>query len=252
MKKQIKTMEQLKDSQLLFEKKLPPFGGILLIIVTVSLIGVLIWSMYTHKNHMILSKGTVTDKNANYVMTAYAGVIEECHMTEGMLVESGDVLFTIKSTDYNLQEEQLLLNQKFYEEKIEKLELLVKSVKDDVNHFEVSKAEDSFYYSTYEAYQSQIKQNTFDATTYKLYGYSDAQIQAEIEKNSGKLSEIYYTTLQSIESSIQETRQADTQIEAYVSIADMARMQEDDSVQIAVGRAIMTGITRVSKESILG
>ena len=113
-------------------------------------------------------------------------------------------------------------------------------------------AEDSFYHSTYEAYQSQTKQNTFDATTYKLYGYSDAQIQAEIEKNSGKLSEIYYTTLQSIESSIQETRQADTQIEAYVSIADMARMQEDDSVQIAVGRAIMTGITRVSKESILG
>lgn len=288
MKKQIKTMEQLKDSRLLFEKKLPSFGGILLLIVTVSLVGVLIWSMYTNKNYMILSKGTVTDKNANYVMTAYAGVIEDCHMTEGMLVEAGDVLFTIRSTDYNLQEEQLLMNQKFFEEKVEKLELLVKSVKEDQNYFDIAKAEDSFYFSTYEAYQSQIKQNTFDATTYKLYGYTDAQVQAEIEKNSAKLSEIYYTTLQSIENSIQEAKQqlvsldaqlaaigsgqdeykikapntgvlhmmadyktgmvvqagaavasitpgqADTQIEAYVSTADMARMQEGDSVQIAV------------------
>ena len=294
MKKQMKTMEQLKDSRLLFEKKLPPFGGILLLIVTISLIALVVWSMFAHKDYMILSKGTITDRNASYVMTAYAGVIDECRMQEGMLVEKGDVLFTIKSTDYNLQEEQLMLNRKEYETRLEKLRLLVAAIKDDVNYFDGSDSEDTFYYSTYESYKAQIAQNTFDASTYQAYGYSAEQIQAEMEKNQGKLSEIYYSALQSAENSIQETtlqiasidsqlaalgsgqeeyamkasvtgvmhmmadykdgmvvqagaavasitpENSDMLIEAYVSTADMARMEEGNEVQIAVDGLIQS------------
>lgn len=103
MKKQIKTMEQLRDSRLLFEKKLPAFGFILILIITFSLIGVIIWSVYAHKSYMIISQGTVTSSDAVYVMSAYSGVIEESYMQEGKLVGEGDVLFTIRSTDYNLQ-----------------------------------------------------------------------------------------------------------------------------------------------------
>lgn len=294
MKKQIKTMEQLKDSRLLFEKKLPAFGYIILLIVTVALIGVVIWSMYAHKPYMIISQGTVTNEDSCYVMPAYTGQIEESFMEEGKLVQAGDVLFTIKSTDYNLQEEQLLANKEIYEKQLEKSELLVKSIKDDKNYFDSTNTEDELYYSTFEAYKSQVAQNTFDGSTYQAYGYTEEQIQNELEKNQGKISEIYYSAIQSAENMGKEAKQqiasiesqlaaitsgqaeysvkavssgvlhllgaykagtvvqigsavatitpenSEVIIEAYVSTADMARMEEGNEVQLAVDGLIQS------------
>ena len=293
-RKQMKTMEQLRDSALLFETDVPPFGYLLLLIVAVSLASVLLWSTQAVKPYVIVSQGTVTSADAAYVMPAYTGEIEENDMEEGMLVEEGDVLFTIKSTDYNLQEEQLLAGREIYEQQIEKSNLLVKSIQDNTNYFDSTDPEDTLYYSSFEAYQSQVAQNRFDASTYKAYGYSDEQIQAEMEKNQGKVTEIYYSAIQSAENAIQEaTKQiasidaqllaiqsgqteyrvraasagtlhmladykagmvvqtgsavatitpenGEVLIEAYVSTADMARMEEGDSVQLAVNGLVQS------------
>ena len=156
-RKQMKTMEQLRDSALLFETDVPPFGYLLLLIVAVSLASVLLWSTQAVKPYVIVSQGTVTSADAAYVMPAYTGEIEENDMEEGMLVEEGDVLFTIKSTDYNLQEEQLLAGREIYEQQIEKSNLLVKSIQDNTNYFDSTDPEDTLYYSSFEAYQSHIK-----------------------------------------------------------------------------------------------
>ena len=293
-RKQMKTMEQLRDSALLFETDVPPFGYLLLLIVAVSLAGVLLWSTQAVKPYVIVSQGTVTSADAAYVMPAYTGEIEENDMEEGMLVEEGDVLFTIKSTDYNLQEEQLLASREIYEQQIAKSNLLVKSIQDNTNYFDSTDPEDTLYYSSFEAYQSQVAQNRFDASTYKAYGYSDEQIQAEMEKNQGKVTEIYYSAIQSAENAIQEaTKQiasidaqllaiqsgqteyrvraasagtlhmladykagmvvqtgsavatitpenGEVLIEAYVSTADMARMEEGEPVQLAVNGLVQS------------
>ena len=293
-RKQMKTMEQLRDSALLFETDVPPFGYLLLLIVAVSLASVLLWSTQAVKPYVIVSQGTVTSADAAYVMPAYTGEIEENDMEEGMLVEEGDVLFTIKSTDYNLQEEQLLASRDIYEQQITKSNLLVKSIQDNTNYFDSTDPEDTLYYSSFEAYQSQVAQNRFDASTYKAYGYSDEQIQAEMEKNQGKVTEIYYSAIQSAENAIQEaTKQiasidaqllaiqsgqteyrvraasagtlhmladykagmvvqtgsavatitpenGEVLIEAYVSTADMARMEEGESVQLAVNGLVQS------------
>lgn len=294
MKKQVKTMEQLKDSRLMFEKKLPAFGYIILLIVTVALIGVVFWSTKAHKAYMIISQGTVTHCDSRYVMPAYTGEIEESFMEEGKLVQEGDVLFTIKSTDYNLQEEQLVASKETYEKQVEQSELLVKSIKDDKNYFDASNPEDELYYSTYEAYKSQVAQNTFDGSTYQAYGYTEEQIQKELEKNQGKISEIYYSAIQAAENTMKEAKtqiasieaqlsaigsgqaqysvkasgtgvlhlvadykpgmvvqtgsavatitpeNSEVMIEAYVSTADMARMEEGNEVQLAVDGLIQS------------
>lgn len=294
MKKTIKTMEQLRDSRLLFDKKLPAFGYIILLVITLALTGVVVWSMKAHKLETIIAQGTVTNKNSSYVMSAYTGEIEECFMEEGRLVQAGDVLFTIKSTDYNLQEEQLLSSKETYEKQVEQSELLVKSIKDDKNYFDSSNPEDELYYSTFETYKSQVAQNTFDGTMYQAYGYTEEQIEAELEKNQGKLSEIYYSAIQSAENTIKEAKSqiasidaqlsaigsgqaeysvkavnsgvlhllgdykagmivqtgsavatitpenSEVIVEAYVSTADMARMEEGDYVQMAVDGLIQS------------
>lgn len=294
MRKQIKTMEQLKDSRLLFEKKLPAFGFMLLGIITMALIAIILWSTVAHKPYMIISQGTVTHSDSTYVMPAYTGEIEENYMEEGKLVQKGEVLFTIKSTDYNLQEEQLISTRETYEKQVEKSELLVKSIKDNKNYFDASNPEDELYYSTFEGYKSQIAQNSFDGSMYQAYGYSEEQIEKELEKNQGKLSEIYYSAIQSAENTIKEANaqissidaqlaavgsgqesysvkagstgvlhlmsdykqgmvvqlgsavatitpeNAEIYVQAFVSTADMARIQEGDSVQLAVDGLIQS------------
>lgn len=284
-----KSLEELKDSQIMFDKDLPPFGYMLVSIFSVLLVGVLIWSMFAHKAYMIKAEGIVTSSESNYVMPSYTGEIKESFMEEGKLVAEGEVLFTVKSTDYDLQEEQLVSSKENYEKQIAQYDKLIQSIQEDKNLFDAASREDILYYSTFESYKAQIAQSEVDTTTYKAYGYSDEQIESELIKAQEKKSELYYNALQSAENTKKELanqlqsvesqlsavgdgkneyevkatstgtlhilsdykkgmvvqtaspvatitpENANTIIEAYVSTADMARMQEEDAVQIEVG-----------------
>jgi len=201
-KKTVKNMADLKDSRLLYEKDLPPFGYMLVSIIAILLIAVLIWSLKTPKTFVIKSQGTIESTNKNYIMSPYTGKISKMNISEGSFVDAGDVLFTVESTELDLQEEQISGQIQVYSENVSQLKKLEQSVMDGENHFDITKADDRQYYNQYEAYMSQIKQNDIDTSTYKAYGYSDAQIETELEKNNAKISEIYYSTLKSIDESI--------------------------------------------------
>lgn len=210
-KKQVRTMEQLKDSRLLYEKNLPPFGYVIILIVFILLLSVTIWSIKTPKIYMVNSSGTIESTNKNYIMSPYTGEITSINMTEGMNVEKGDVLFSVKSTDLDLQKEQLVGQKETYETQINQYEKLVKSIKNDKNYFDESNSNDNLYYSQYETYKSQVAQSEVDVTTYKAYGYTDEQIEAEFIKNQNKITEIYYSAIKSAEDSILQCK---TQLEA--------------------------------------
>lgn len=201
-KKSIKTMADLKDSRLLYEKDLPPFGYTIISISAVLLISVIIWSVLTPKTYVIKSQGLVESTNKNYIMSSYTGEINSMNISEGSFVEKGDVLFTVKSTDLDLQEEQISGQIKLYTENIKQLKKLEQSIMDGKNYFDITEESDRQYYNQYESYMSQIEQNDIDTSTYKSYGYSDAQIEFELEKNNAKISEIYYSTLKTINENI--------------------------------------------------
>lgn len=203
-KKSIKNISDLKDSQLLYEKDVPPFGYIVISMIAILLIGVTIWSIKTPKTYVIKSQGMVESTNKNYIMSAYTGEIKQMNISEGSFVEEGDVLFTVKSTDLDLQEEQISGQIDVYSENISQLKKLEQSIMDGKNYFDINKDSDRQYYNQYEAYMSQIGQNDIDTSTYKNYGYSDAQIEAELEKSNAKISEIYYSTLRSIDEKIMQ------------------------------------------------
>lgn len=217
MNKQIKTLSQMRDSRLLFEKQLPPFGYFFIFLVTVFLAGVLLWSIKAPKIYMIIAQGTVTSSGSNYVMSGYSGEIGSCNMKEGQLVEEREVLFTIKSIDYDVQQKQLEESCEIYERQVSQYERLVQSIKDDTNYFDASKAEDDLYYSTYEAYKSQVAQNELNTDSYKAYGYTDEQIISELEKNQSKIAEIYYSAVQNAQNAIQEAKAQIASIDAQLS-----------------------------------
>ncbi|KAB1435905.1 HlyD family secretion protein [Candidatus Galacturonibacter soehngenii] len=206
MIKQIKTMEQLKDSRLLYDKKIPAFGYMIIITITILLSAVVFWSMKTPKIYIIKSSGIVQSTSKNYAMSPYTGEITAIHISEGTKVEEGDILFEIKSGDLDLQGEQLEGQRNIYETQIAQYQKLVNSIKDDTNYFDQSNKDDSLYYSQYEAYKSQVKQNEIDTTTYQNYGYTDEQIEAELVKNQNKITEVYYTAIKSAEDAILQSQ----------------------------------------------
>ncbi len=218
---QIKTLNELKDSRLLYDKNVPGFTYIILITVTALIISVVIWGILTPKIDIIKAPGTIQSINKNYVMVPYSGEIVNINIEEGTYVENGDVLLTIKSTEFDLQAKQLDGKKELCMDKINQLKRLVASIKDDVNYFNEGDEKDSLYYYQFENYKSQIAQQKINVEMYKSYGYADAQIENEIEKNQNKITEIYYSTLKSIEDSIQqyenELRNIELQLEAVGS-----------------------------------
>lgn len=241
MKKQIKNLRDIKDSRILYDKNPPAFGYLFIAIVSVFFILAIVFSAKVPKVYTIKAKGVVTNKDSNYVMSSYTGEIDTCNLVEGALVEKGDVLFTVKSTDYDLQHQQLVANKQTYLAKIEKYELLVKSIKDNKNYFNIKSVEDELYSSTYEKYKAQIEQNKVDISTYKAYGYSDEQIQGELIKNESKVMEVYYAAIQAAENAKNEANMQITSIESQVAAIENGQGEY-------VIRATATGVLHLVQE----
>ncbi|MDL2325398.1 HlyD family secretion protein [Ruminococcaceae bacterium OttesenSCG-928-A16] len=199
--KKIRTLEQLRDSEILYHKQIPSFGYWIIITILSLLIFIFIWSRTGIKTDIIKATGVVQSVNKNYVMAPYSGEILEMNIEEGKYVEKEDVLFVIKSTDVDLQLTQLDEQKQLYGYQISQYEKLVQSVKEDENYFDAANPDDSLYYSQFELYKSQIEQQSIDAESYRQFGYSEEQIEAELIKSQAKVVEIYHSTIQSAEAS---------------------------------------------------
>lgn len=92
----------------------------------------------------------------------------------------------------------------------------MESIKDDTNYFDITKKEDSLYYSQYETYKSQVAQNQLDTTTYQAYGYTQEQIESQILVNQAKITEIYYSAIQSAENAALEAENQISAIDAQL------------------------------------
>ena len=60
----IRKLEDLKDSRLLFDKKPPEFGYIVLLLVVGMCIFCFIWSMNAFKKYIVKAQGTITSENS--------------------------------------------------------------------------------------------------------------------------------------------------------------------------------------------
>lgn len=223
LNKHIKKLDELKDSRLLYDKKLPAFGYMILIIIAFLLVAVVIWSVYTPKMYIIDATGAVDSIQKDYVMSPYSGTITETTIKEGTLVDQGDVLFRVKSTELNLQTTQLTEQKKTYEVRISQNEKLVKSIKDDTNYFSINVSDDSLYYSQYETYKSKVAQSQVDVSTYKSYGYTDEQIEKQLVTNEAKITELYYSAITSAESAIVEAKTQLASIEAQMTALNQGK-----------------------------
>lgn len=200
----VKSIQNLTDSRVLYQKEFPYFGYILLFIISFLLLILATWSTQATKPYVCRGTGTTQSSNKTYIMPSYTGELTELAVTEGSYVNAGDLVARIKSTDINLQQEQISGQIEVYQEQKRQYERLLKCIQDDTNYFDETVPADQSYYYQYESYKSQVEQYKFDASTYISYGYTDAQIQTAIDQNQGKVNQVYYSTLQATADKIKE------------------------------------------------
>lgn len=217
----------LSDSKLLYEKDMPAFGYLFLLLIFALLITVSVWGTKTTKPYIVKGAGTVESPNKNYVMTPFTGEIVNLKIREGDYVSKGDELFSVKNTDSKVQSKQLDNQKQIYEREIEQYNRLVSSIKDNNNYFSSSSSEDSLFYNRYEEYKSQVKQQFVDANALKGYGYSDDQIKEELKKNDAKKSELYYAAIREAETA---REQLQTELNALNAQSDAINTGADDFI----------------------
>ena len=177
MTTRIQNLSDLQDRRIMMEQKLPAFGYALILLVAFLMVFLVIWSTQNKRTYVSQSTGSVQAANKTYIMSSYSGSITELYISEGSYVNEGDLVAHIKSTDLDMQQENLESQKKIYQTQLDQYTKLLQCVQDDTNYFSETDPEDQPYYYQYETYKSQVAQKTFDASAYQAAGYSDTQIK---------------------------------------------------------------------------
>ena len=221
-------IDELTDSHLLYAQNPPAFLFIILFTIFISCTVAFIWSFIAVKTYIVKCDGTIESYSQNYIMSSYTGEIIESRVSEGDYVKKGDTLFTISSTELDLQAQQLKDMIMLNNTKIDKYEELIECIKNGENSFSDKEAEDLAYYYQYETYIAQVNQKKLDVSSYLAYDYSDEQIENLIEANDAVIAEIYYGTLKSISDEIIELK---SEIASYeVQLSSINNGQKEYSV----------------------
>ena len=212
----IQNLDDLQDRRIMMDRDVPPYGYAFVILVGLFMIFLLVWSTRTNRIYVSQNSGTVQASNKTYIMSSYSGTLTELYISEGSYVNEGDLVAHIKSTDLDMQQDNLESQLKIYQTQVDQYNKLLQCIQDDTNYFSETSVEDQPYYYQYETYKSQVEQKTFDASAYQAAGYSDAQIKTLMEQNQSEVESLYYSTLQSISANLTSVQANIDNIEAQL------------------------------------
>ena len=170
MRTTIQNLSDLQDRRIMMDKKLPPYGYAFVILTGLFMIFLVIWSTQTNRIYVSQNSGVVQAANKTYIMSSSSGSITELYVSEGSYVNEGDLIARLKSTDLDMQKDNLQSQLDIYQKQLDQYNKLLKCIQDDTNYFDEANAEDQPYYYQYQTYKSQVAQKTFDAMEAKRLG----------------------------------------------------------------------------------
>ena len=195
----IQNLDDLQDRRIMMDRDVPPYGYAFVILVGLFMIFLLVWSTRTNRIYVSQNSGTVQASNKTYIMSSYSGTLTELYISEGSYVNEGDLVAHIKSTDLDMQQDNLESQLKIYQTQVDQYNKLLQCIQDDTNYFSETSAEDQPYYYQYETYKSQVE-----------------QIKTLMEQNQSEIQALYYSTMQSISQSITSAQSNVDNVQAQI------------------------------------
>lgn len=220
MKPIIVDMKDMSDTTEVYESRPNPllvyFIYLLLFIFSVALV----WMAFSDMDIVVKSNGIFRNsKNSIEVSSDVSGKVETCNISEGQLVEKGDVLLTLNGEELEetIQNYQNMLDD--VNERIEMLKAYEESLEGNTENFD--KLSDNKYYAEFKNRQKLLDLSNSDSGNNE----KSQEKQYETEKNSIQNSisqyEIQLSKLEQVKQCIQtRTNIFGTEDSYYKSIID--------------------------------
>jgi len=114
MGKRVQSLDDLKDSSLLYSKNPPRFMTAIVIVIVVSLIAAIIIADNNKKSEVIHSAGVIQSEDKSYLMSPVSGKIDEIYVEEGQYVEENEKLIKIDVAELDAQLEMYTKLVEYY------------------------------------------------------------------------------------------------------------------------------------------
>jgi multidrug resistance efflux pump len=186
----------------MYNKHIPHFFKLLIIIIAITIIGLIVGSAFITKPFVVLASGVVSIGDENYIMPLVSGTIKNIEVIEGQKIEEGDILIQLDTSEIDINISQIESTIEKLSMKIELYDRLIDYINneyskdDEINSFDKENIDELEFYnymSMYEIDKSSYEGNEVGLQSLKIQTinsylvnretYVDENIEYEAQKD---------------------------------------------------------------------
>jgi|GEM_PF-3770213 len=122
------TLRELKESKLMFDRKPPAFGVVIILIILAFLIGSIVFAAFSVKTYVVRGTGIVVSEERANIMNRVPGSISNIYVSEGAFVSAGDVLMELDDIQLRAQITQIQSTVDLVTRRMEVTEQLIRFI----------------------------------------------------------------------------------------------------------------------------
>jgi multidrug resistance efflux pump len=197
-------LRDLTDSRILYEKRPPLFGFLVIALAASALVVVLVWASVTNRPSVVEGSGAVEGANRTVVMSSVSGRIVDVSTPNGSSVAEGDRMIAVESVELDAEKQTVASEKALLEKQLGLQTRFSESIRTTRNAFDRDVPEESAFYWQFTSVQNQKAQLRADRPSLEAIGYTPEEIANVIATNALKAQEIDATALS--ESASKETQ----------------------------------------------
>ena len=183
----------LTDSRILYEKRLPWFGFLVISLTVLAFVVVASWAAVTIRPSVVHGAGSIESLNRTYVMSSVSGTILEVVTPSGSIVEQQETMITVDSVDLAMEQQTIDAQTEMLVSALRLQDRYTAALETRVNGFDKTVPDESQYYYQFETVRLQRVQLVVDPASMRAIGYSDVEIANAAKGNQLQVREIENT-----------------------------------------------------------
>lgn len=190
-------LTELTDSRILYDKRPPLFGFIVIGLVLLAIIAAVVWATATVRPSVVQGTGTVQGANRALIMSNVSGQVLEVRTPNGAEVTQGDVMMIIDSPELAVERQSLRSQKTSIEASLTLQQRYTAAMEAGDNVFDPAVPREALFFYQLESLEKQIAQLRVDRPSMEAIGYSPAEIDNAIRSNKLKGEELRSAALSS-------------------------------------------------------
>ncbi|KAA0961997.1 HlyD family efflux transporter periplasmic adaptor subunit [Microbacterium sp. ANT_H45B] len=180
----------LTDSRLLYEKRPPIFGFIVVALVLTILTVTLFWSLNTIRPSVVTAAGAIQGADHATIVSSVSGRVSDIQAPNGSAVEAGVPVLTIESTELAVEAQTLHGQRDSLVAQADLQARFTDAVSTGSNDFNMDDPAEAHFGYQYESLQNKKSQLRIDRPSLEAQGYTAVEIDNAIKGNRLEMVEL--------------------------------------------------------------